>query len=199
MAVCVSSGTGVGKSNLLLRLPDRIPANPELSKTLIERLTDKVGRNYSNMDMFYESIRYLNDHRNYVVDRSPIDYLVGSLLLGEITLREATYEVEVMSDTMIYPMHVYVAPHPPIEVFNANVAKKSSRKDFWNEVFQSKYSDMRSHMGAKVAHSTIIELSKLFMKMAKTDSKLYLLQPITDDYYSWTNTAFSSIINITRT
>lgn len=196
MNICLSSGTGSGKSTLLEKLGtiSGYVINSETTSTLLSNSTINA-----NIDLYTKCIEHIVDLEStdtkYILDRSPVDYLVGSLLLGEISLIEAYHYLDAFCDAVRKPLTILVVPVPSPVICMKVVHQKESRVRFWEKVFSLPIDDGNCNVykGMTIAHTILVDFYDYVSRYSDCITYVAVEPTQESNYYSWTHTAIKHI------
>lgn len=179
MNICLSGGTGTGKTTLLNTLPNSI--NKVIDTKL--KVVEDLPTNFTNTELYLGTVKLLESSKNTVFDRSPIDWLVGCILRRELNLVEALNYLSKVNLT--HPVKFIIVPVPPIEIFTECLNKKQSRLDHWKIIFPEASTYDQYYQGAIISHELGMMLSKHLERLSPFAKVLYAKQS-SDEFFSWT-------------
>ncbi len=195
MNICLSGGTGVGKTTLLNNLPERINV---VSETKVE-VMKLISSEFTNVELFFGTVEYQRQFNNIVFDRSPIDWLVGCVMRHEIDVHTAyQYACEIEINV---PTYMLIVPVPPYKLFKQALDEASKRTDHWKVCYPCVDPIGASHKyyeGAELSFNLGLMLTEAASKY-NNNIRMINLRPdrwsMKDCFYSWQKAAKDIIID----
>lgn len=198
MNIILSSGTGSGKSSLLDKCQTSGYYIMSQTTTSLYESNPHIS---SNLELYKASVNALIDlestRTKFMMDRHPIDYLVGCVLLNEVSLIEAYKHLDELLTAIKRPQLVIITPLQPPGICYNVVTQREARRKYWERIFASPIDDdaCNVYLGMTISRDLAIDFVRYLQKY--TDKVAYATpEPsVPSSYFTWTIEA-QKLINL---